>query len=55
MVKKLLEFFTKKMQKTNQGEFRIEKITKRQNKSYMFNGKAMIFYLIVGLIKKDLI
>ena len=51
----IVGIFYKKMQKTNQGEFRIEKITKRQNKSYMFNGKAMIFYLIVGLIKKDLI
>ena len=49
-VKKFLEHFTKKtQQKTNQKEFRVEKVIKR--KSDMLNGKVMIIHLIVGYIK----
>ena len=40
-------FYGKELQKTNQQEFRIEKVTKK-----MSDGKVMIFYLIAGLIKK---
>ena len=48
MVKKLLEgFMKKKLQKTNQKEFRIEKVI-----NYMLNRKVMIIHQIVGLIKR---
>ena len=40
------------MQKTNQQEFRIEKVIKKK-KSYMSNGKVMIVHSIAGLIKKS--
>ena len=43
-------FYEKELQKTNQKEFRVEKVIKR--KGYMLNGKATIFILIVGLVKK---
>ena len=54
MEKKLLECFTKtNCKKTNQKEFRIEKVIKRKgDKLYMLNGKDTIICLIVGLIKK---
>ena len=45
-------FYEKELQKTNQKEFRIEKVLKR--KGDMLNGKHMIIVLIVGLIKKTL-
>ena len=51
MVKK---FYEKELQKTDQKEFRIEKVLKKMVISYMPNGKVMIIYLIVGLIKKTL-
>ena len=35
-------FCEKDLQKTNQEEFRIEKVIKRKKKSYISNGKAMI-------------
>ena len=35
MVKKLLELFLKDLQKTNQKEFRIEKIIKRKGDKYL--------------------
>ena len=38
------------MQKTNQGEFRIEKVIKKKE---MLNEKDMTIHLIVGLIKKN--
>ena len=44
-------FYEKELQKTNQEEFRIEK---EKVINYMWNGKGMIIYLIVGLIKKTL-
>ena len=41
------------MQKTNQKEFRVQKVTKREKViNYMLNGKATIALLTVGLIKK---
>ena len=45
-------FYEKELQKTNQQEFRIEKVIKRKVKNYMSNEKVMIIHLIVGLIRK---
>ena len=45
-------FYEKELQKTNQQEFRIEKVIKRNVINYMSNGKVMIIHLIAGLIKK---
>ena len=47
-------FYEKELQRINQEKFRIEKVIKRKEISYMLNGKAMIVYLMVGLIKKTL-
>ena len=44
-------FYEKELQKTNQKEFRIEKVIKKKTINYMSNGKAII-HLIAGLIKK---
>ena len=44
-------FYEKELQKTNQQEFRIEKVIKEKVINYMSNGKVMIVHLIVGLIK----
>ena len=46
-------FYEKELQKTNQEEFRTEKIVKEGNKLYV-NGKVTIVHLITGLIKKTL-
>ena len=47
-------FYEKQLQKTNQKEFRIEKLIKRKgNKLSMSNGKDMIVLLIAGLIKSS--
>ena len=47
-------FFEKELQKTNQQEFRIEKvIRKKGNKSYV-KWKGYIVHLIAGVIKKTL-
>ena len=46
-------FYKKEFQKTNQKEFRTEKVVKKKVINYMSNGKAMIILLTVGLIKKD--
>ena len=43
-------FYEKKLQKTNQKKFRVEKVIKKKVISYMLNGKTMIALLIVGLI-----
>ena len=51
MVKK---FYEKELQKTDQKEFRIEKVLKKMVISYMSNRKVMIIHLIVGLIRKTL-
>ena len=45
-------FYGKQLQKTNQQEFRIEKVIKKKVMNYISNGKVMIIHLIVGLIKK---
>ena len=45
-------FYEKKLQKTNQKKFRVEKVIKKKVVSYMLNGKTTIALLIVGLIKK---
>ena len=47
-------FYEKELQKTNQKEFRIEKVIKRKGISYISNGKDIIIILIAGLIKKIL-
>ena len=50
---KIIEsFYEKEMQKTNQKEFRIEKVIKEKVINCTSNGKGMIILLIVGLIKK---
>ena len=52
-VKKLLETFTKKkLQKTNQEDFRVKKVIDKKGDIAMLNGKATIVVLTVGLIKK---
>ena len=45
-------FYKKELQKTNQNEFRVEKVVKRKAINYMLDGKVMIILLTVGLIKK---
>ena len=45
-------FYEKELQKTNQHEFRVEKVIKKKVINYMSNGKVMIVDLIDGLIKK---
>ena len=45
-------FYKKELQKTNQEEFRIKKVTKKKVINYMLNGRDMIIHLIVGLIKR---
>ena len=45
-------FYEKEQQKTNQQEFRIEKVIRKKMINCMSNGKAMIVHLIAGLIKK---
>ena len=45
-------FYEKQLQKTNEEEFRIEKVIKRKGIKYMLNGKDIIIHLIVGLIKQ---
>ena len=47
-------FYGKKLPKTNQEEFRIEKVINKKDDNYMSNGKDMTIHLIVGLIKKML-
>ena len=45
-------FCEKELQKTNQTDFRIEKVIKRKGNKLYLNGKVMIILLIAGLIKK---
>ena len=47
-------FYEKELQKTNQEEFRIEKVIKKNETNYASNGTGMIILLIVGLIEKAL-
>ena len=46
------KFYEKELPKTNQHEFRIEKVIKKKSDNYMSNGKVMIVHLLAGLIKK---
>ena len=48
-------FCEKELQKTNQTEFRVEKVIKRNEISCMSNGKDVIILSTVGLIKKILL
>ena len=49
----ILTFYEKELQKTNQKEFKIEKvIEKKKVIDYTSPGKAMIVHSIAGLIKK---
>ena len=52
MVKKLLEHYEKELQKTNQQEFRIEKVIKKKGNKLYVKWKVMIILLMVGLMKK---
>ena len=46
-------FYEKELQKTNQHEFRIEKVIKRKGDTlYVKWNKVIIIHLIAGLIKK---
>ena len=45
-------FYEKELQKTNQEEFRIEKVIRQKEINFMLNGKDIIIHLIVGLIKQ---
>ena len=45
-------FYEKELQKTSQEKSRIEKVLKRKGDKLYVNGKDMIIFLIVGLIKK---
>ena len=44
-------FYEKELHKTNQQEFRIEKVTKEKG-DYISNGKFMIVHLVAGSVKK---
>ena len=45
-------FYEKELQKTSQEKSRIEKVLKRKGDKLYVNGKDMIIFLIVVLIKK---
>ena len=45
-------FYEKELQKTNQEEFRIEKVIKKKVIKYMLNGKDMMTHSTAGLIKQ---
>ena len=45
-------FYEKELQKTNQQEFRIEKVIKKKGDKLCVKWKVMIVHLIAGLIKK---
>ena len=43
-------FYEKELQKKNQIEFRVEKVTKRKGENFMSSETVMIIHLITGLI-----
>ena len=47
--------YKKELQKTNQKDFRVEEVIKKEGYKLYFNGKATIVFLIAGLIKKILL
>ena len=51
---KVCSFYEKELQKTNQKEFRIEKVIKKKGENCMSNGKDIIILLTAGLTKKIL-
>ena len=54
MAKKLLEYFIKKNCKKKRGEFRIEKVIKKESDKLYVKWKGLIIHLKVGLMKKML-
>ena len=48
-------FYKKELKKTNQKEFRVQKVIKEKVINYMLNEKDMIVLLTVELIKKDIV
>ena len=44
-------FYEKELQEANQKEFKIEKVIKDMEISYVLNGKVMIIHLVDALIK----
>ena len=48
-------FYEKELQKANQKEFRIEKILKRKDDKLYVEWKGYNSFLIIGLIKKDIV
>ena len=50
----IASFYENELQKTNQKEFRIEKVIKKKETNHMSNGSDMATHLIVGLMKKIL-
>ena len=45
-------FYEKELQKTNQTEFRVDKVIKKKVIKYMPNGKTILIHLMVGSIRK---
>ena len=46
------KFYEKDLQKTNQKEFRVEKVIKKKGDKFMLNGKTTIVLLTIVLIKR---
>ena len=44
-------FYAKELQKTNQTEFRIEKVINTKSENFMLSGKVIIINSIAGLIQ----
>ena len=45
-------FYGKELQKTNQQEFRAEKVIKKKVINYILNGKVITVHLLAALIKR---
>ena len=48
----IVTLYEKELQKTNQQEFRIEKVIRRKGDKLYVKWKGYVIHLIVGLIKK---
>ena len=44
-------FYAKELQKTNQTQFRIEKVINTKSEKFMLSGKVIIIHSIAGLIQ----
>ena len=44
-------FYAKELQKTNQTEFRIEKVINTKSENFMLRGNVIIIHSIAGLIQ----